>query len=621
MSEPEDPRQTDAWGIDRYYQDAFGEWKQTDEEARAAILRAMHAGPDLPPPADAPVLFLQPGHPACILEPGQLTLENGDTLSVESTVPANLPFGYHEFQPDTGAPPVRVIVSPGRCYLPEDWRAWGWSLQLYALRSSQSWGMGDLHDLGELARWSSEELGAGALMVNPLHAAIPATPQQPSPYYPSSRRYRNPLYLRVEDVPGADTAAGEVERLAAVGQSLNSRRLIDRDAVWQLKMEALRLIWDRSKPRSESFDHYVAREGSDVEAYATFCVLTERFGAGWMNWPAEYHRPESQAIGRFRQQNREQIRFHIWLQWLIEEQLQRSSYGCAVMQDLPIGVDPGGADMWMSQDVFATGISVGAPPDKFNTQGQDWGLPPFIPWKLRAARYEPFIQTIRATLRHAGGLRIDHVLGLFRLYWVPTGLGAARGAYVRYPADELLSIVALESYRASAFVVGEDLGTVEQGVSEKLQRTGILSYRVFWFEPDPPQNWPELALASLSTHDLPTVAGMWTGSDLEAQRKIGLKPNEKDTEASRELLARNAGVRGGDSLEEVSLKAHSALASAPSRLVTAQLDDALLVPERPNMPATTSEQWPNWCIALPETLEQIRENPRVQRIASSLKRA
>ena len=623
--QPEDHRQTDAWGIDRRYQDAYGEWQDTSEEARRAVMTAMQLDDTSDsPPAEAPVLFLEPGRPVCVLEKGVLQLEGGEELPVDGAVPSHLPFGYHTLHRDAGGQRVRVIVSPGRCYLPESLRTWGWSVQLYALRSERSWGCGDLADLSELARWSTEELGAGMLMVNPLHASIPATPLQPSPYYPSSRRYRNPIYLRIENVPGAELAAQTVESMASVARSFNSRRLIDRDGIWHAKMQALEAIWQTrggTRRIEESFARYLAREGEDVVAYGTFCALTEKFGPGWMNWPKEYHDPRCAAVRKFQEEHALRVQFHSWLQWLVEEQLQQSSFQCSVMQDLPIGVDPGGADVWMRQDVFARGVSVGAPPDKFNTQGQDWGLPPFIPWKLRAEAYEPFIQTIRSTLRHAGGLRIDHVLGLFRLYWVPQGLGPAYGAYVRYASDELLSIVALESHRANAFIVGEDLGTVEPGVSEKLQRTGILSYRVFWFEREPPSKWPEMALASLSTHDLPTVAGMWTGSDLEAQRKAGLQPNEKDTAASRELLRDNADVKPKDDLETVAAKAHTALAEAPSRLITAQLDDALLVEERPNMPATTGEQWPNWSIALPQTLEDIQRNPAVRRIADTLRRS
>ena len=611
---------TDLWGIDRHYQDAFGEWHDTPEETRQAIMAAMDADPGQDQPAgEAPVLFIRPAHPSCVVMPGELTLESGEQIRLDRAVPANLPLGYHTFHPDEGGKAVRLVVSPDRCYLPDDLKIWGWSLQLYALRSAGSWGMGDLNDLAELASWSSTELGAGTLMINPLHAATPVVPLQPSPYYPTSRQYRNLLYLRIEDVPGARESACDIERLASMGRQLNSRRLIDRDAVFRLKMEALECIWKSAKPDA-SFDAYRAREGRDLERFATFCVLSEQHGAGWHSWPDRYRHPNAAGVRRFFIDHIDRVRFHMWIQWLIEEQLAKSAYTLAVMQDLPIGVDPGGADAWAWQDVFAKGVSVGAPPDKFNTGGQDWGLPPFVPWKLREAGYEPFIQTIRATLRNAGGLRVDHVLGLFRLFWVPQGRGPANGAYVRYNADELLAILALESQRARAFVVGEDLGTVEAGVSEKLQRNGMLSYRVFWFETEPPSTYPELALSAISTHDLPTIAGIWSGADLEAQQKLGLNPNVEGAVDSRKQITKLAGVKQGAAIDEVIVRTHEALATAPSRVVTAQLDDALAVEERPNMPATTGEVWPNWCMALPKTLEEIQRDPLVKRVANALLR-
>lgn len=621
MTEQPDRCQTDAWGIDRFYQDAFGDWHATPEEARAAVRAAMEIQTDREggPRADAPVLFLRPGHPVCTTEPGELHLEDGEVIAVEGPIPANLPFGYHTLRPLSGTSPVRVIVCPGRCWLPDDLKTWGWSVQLYALRSRESWGIGDLHDLCDLAEWSATELGAGMLMVNPLHAATPVVPVQASPYYPSSRRYRNPLYLRIEDVPGCSEAGCDIESIATMARRLNSQRLIDRDAVLRLKMDALACIWKIARP-SPAFDAYLAREGRELERFGIFCALAELHGATWRKWPSEYSHPDGLAVRKFVSDNIDRVRFHAWVQWLIDEQLAKSSYALALMQDLPIGVDPGGADAWVWQDVLAKGISVGAPPDLFNTGGQDWGLPPFIPWKLRAAAYEPFIQTIRATLRHSGGLRVDHVMGMFRLYWVPDGLGPKKGAYVRYNSDELLSILALESHRAGAFVVGEDLGTVEPGVSEKLQREGILSYRVFWFESEAPSTYPEMALSAISTHDLPTVAGMWTGSDLDAQHRLGMKPNVDGTEQCRRQVVEIAGVSEDAPIEEVVVKLHECLGTAPSRVVTAQLDDALCVEERPNMPATTSEQWPNWSIALPRSLDEIRNDPVVRRVAASLLR-
>ena len=253
-------------------------------------------------------------------------------------------------------------------------------------------------------------------------------------------------------------------------------------------------------------------------------MLAEQFGRDWREWPDKYRHPGNPEVVRFGKIQRRRVRFHQWVQWLVDRQLAAASSAVPVMHDMALGVDPAGADAWMWQDVFALGMSVGAPPDEFNTRGQDWGVPPFNPWALRAAGYRPFVETIRAALRHAGGLRLDHVMGLFRQWWVPAGASAADGVYVRYPAGDLLDIVALECQRAGAYAVGEDLGTVEDEVRTELRARGVLSYKVLWFEDRPPSEYPVQALASVSTHDLPTVAGMWTGSDLDDQRKLGMEP-------------------------------------------------------------------------------------------------
>jgi 4-alpha-glucanotransferase len=287
------------------------------------------------------------------------------------------------------------------------------------------------------------------------------------------------------------------------------------------------------------------------------------------------------------------------------------------MQDLPVGVDPNGADAWVWQDLLATDVTVGAPPDEFNTLGQNWGLPAFVPHKLRAAVYRPFRQTIQAALRHAAGLRIDHVMGLFRLFWIPREAEPRTGAYVRYPADELLAILALESQRAQAFVVGEDLGTVEAAAREQLDAYGLLSYRLLWFETAPPGRYPERALAAVTTHDLPTVGGLWTGADLRAQRELGLKPNEDATEQIRERLRRLTGLAEGAPTEQVVERTYRLLGEAPSRIVTATLDDACAVTERPNMPGTLSA-WPNWSLALPLSLEELEARPLARAIAEVL---
>jgi 4-alpha-glucanotransferase len=268
---------------------------------------------------------------------------------------------------------------------------------------------------------------------------------------------------------------------------------------------------------------------------------------------------------------------------------------------------------------MALGASIGAPPDRFNTAGQDWGLPPFIPHRLRAAGYEPFIQTLRAALRHAGGLRIDHFMGLFRLWWLPLGEGPTRGGYVRYPSDELLEILAIESARAGAMVIGEDLGTVAPGVRREMRRRRVLSYRLAYFEQSPPSRYPRAALAAVGTHDLPTIAGTWLGGDLEVQRRAGLEPDAEDLALLRARLARAGGLEPGADLDDAVLAAHRALAASPAAIVMATLDDALRVTERPNLPGTIDEH-PNWSIPLPRRLEEIADDPFVAELAAALDR-
>ncbi len=604
--------QTDCWGIDSGYEDCAHQWCATSEDARRALLKAMRADEGSPPPVPA-VRVVRRGRGTGLRGPGDLHLEDGRSLPVDRAAPTDLPLGYHDFQPARGEA-TRLIVTPARCYLPKGMRWWGWTAQLYALRSKDSWGIGDLEDLRRLAEWSASELGASVIMVNPLGAASPGVPQQPSPYYPSSRRFRNPIYLRVEEAPDlADLAP-----MATAARPLNHQRRIERDRVFQFKMQALARLWDRFAG-DDRFDGYCREQGEALRQFANFCALSEQFRAGWRCWPTEYRDPGSPQVERFAAEHSARVRFHQWLQWLTDAQLARCSEALAIMQDLPVGVDPEGADAWVWQGVLAEGVTFGAPPDPFAAGGQDWGLPPFIPHQLRAARYEPFIQTIRAALRHAGALRVDHVMGLFRLFWIPRGAPAADGAYVRYPVDDLLGILALESHRAKAIVVGEDLGTVESGVREKLAACNVLSSRVLWFESDPPARYPRGAMASITTHDLPTIAGLWTGSDLRAQQQAGLASNAEGTAQMRERLRDFTGAADAAEPREVVARAYHLLGQAPSMVVTATLEDALAVEERPNMPSTL-DQWPNWSLALPETLEQLQQDPLPRAIAAALGR-
>jgi 4-alpha-glucanotransferase len=537
----------------------------------------------------------RPGQP--VPASGRLLLEDGGMLEVHGVLPEDCPLGYHTLTGPAGER-RRLIVGPGRCYLPDE-RAWGWTVQLYAVRSGLSWGIGDLGDLRALTQWAAEQ-GAGFVLVNPLHAVAPTFPQQASPYFPTSRAFRNPIYLRVEDVPGADRV--DLRDFQQAGRAASAGSLLDRDTVWRIKRSALHRVFSQARPDG-SFAAWRADQGDALQRFATWCALAEQHGPNWRDWPAELHSPTGAAVLRFATEAAAAITFHAWLQWLLNRQLADLTPGVAVIQDLPIGVDPNGADAWAWQEVMADGVSIGAPPDPFNLSGQDWGLHPFVPWRLRQAGYQPFIEAIRATLARHGGLRIDHVMGLLRLWWIPAGSPPTEGGYVHYPVHDLLEIVALESNRFQAVVVGEDLGTVAPGLREEMAARNILSYRLLWFEEEPPADWPVTALAAVTTHDLPTVAGLWTGTDLSDQRAGGLDADAASTEQLRDHLAEVTAVPATASAREVVAAAYQALAQAPCRLLAATLEDAVGVELRPNLPGTTRSQ--NWSLPLPLPLEDL----------------
>ncbi|WP_211210857.1 4-alpha-glucanotransferase [Sporichthya polymorpha] len=605
---------TDAWGIDDRFLDASGTLRTIAPEVLETIRERIGTPPDDRPPRP---LVTRPGEP---VPDGHayLVLEDGSTREVADFFPADLPYGYHAMIGSAGRA-RRLILGPGRAHLPER-RMWGWAAQVYAMRSARSWGMGDLEDLRRLARWSSRELGAGFVLVNPVQAVSPTTPQQSSPYYPASRRFLNPLYLAVENVPGA-AAVPEVEHAAQAGRALNADPHLNRDEVWRLKLGALVQVWAiRRRDPCPDFEAWMRTSGPSLHEFATWCVLCEEFGPGWRSWPTPLRTPKSSAVTAFAAGHADRIEFYCWLQWLTQRQLKDASRGIALIQDMPIGVDPGGFDAWAWQELLAEDLSVGAPPDEFNTKGQDWGLPPFVPWRLVDAAYQPFIETVRASMTAGGGLRVDHVMGLFRLWWVPGGASPTDGAYVRYPSEDLLDIVALESWRAQALVVGEDLGTVEPGVREAMAERGILSYRLLWFESDEPASWPEQAMAAVTTHDLPTVAGLWTGSDLDEQRQLGMDPNEEGTTEIRDRLAAGAGLADDASVEDAVAGAYGLLAETPSLLLTVALDDVAGAADRPNIPGADGGR-PNWSVPLPVDLAQLEHRPLVREVVEKVRAA
>lgn len=589
---------TDAWGIDDGWFDTGGGWQPADEatiDAIRAVLGDSSAG--------GGVRVVRPGAGEVLPGRCHLRLEDGSDLGDVDRLPPDLPLGLHDLVPLDGGPATTLLVGPGRCHLPDDLRTWGVVAQVPTTRSTQSWGIGDLADVRELAAWV-HELGGGFLALSPLHAPAPAPPIPPSPYSPSSRRWRSPLLLRVDEVRGGDAPA--IAGIAARARELLADPHVHRDACWAWQRQALERLWhDLDTGARDALAAWRAEQGEPLEGWARFCALAEQHGPRWGAWPAELHHPSSSAVARAAVDLADRVAFHAWLQLLLDEQLDRArSAGPRLVLDLAIGADRDSADAWLWQDLLAPAFSIGAPPDEFEPDGQRWGLPPWIPTRLRDQGYRPLAALLRASMLAGGGLRIDHVMGLSRLFWVPEGGDPAHGAYVRFPARELLELVAMESARARTLVVGEDLGTVEPAFRDDLAAAGILSTRLVWFEHDPPEAWPRQALAMVTTHDLPTLAGMWGGVD---------RPTAMFERLER--LVATAGVRP---LAEVAEEVHRRIGSSPSMLAAATLEDLLGVVERPNVPGTAGAERLNWSVALPLPLEDVRRDPGVRRTLAAL---
>ncbi len=553
---------------------------------------------------------------------------------------------------------MRLIVTPDRCFEPQG-RTWGVYANLYALSSGQNWGIGNLSDLGTLIAWVGS-LGGDFVGINPLHAIPNRMPYGVSPYSSTSRLYRNFIYLDMEQIsddpeyralissPGFREEAG----------FLSGSEFIDYERVAKLKMRALRVAFDSfvehdmipGTRESDDFISYIEAEGRPLEAFATFSALEEHLRAEnaglyrWQDWPRKYRDPDSPAVREFKRLHEREVLFFKFVQWHIERQMdaaadeaRKMGMGVGLYQDLAVGSSGGGSDAWSSQGVFAFGTHVGAPPDAFNLSGQNWGFPPLIPEKLKESGYEIFIQTIRSNLRHAGALRVDHVLGLFRLFWIPDGMSPREGTYIRYPSEDLLRIIALESVRNRAVIIGEDLGTIGDEVREALRSFGILSYRLFYFERDwsvssllPPEAYPEMALTAVTTHDLPTLYGYWMGRDIEVKESLDLYPDDESLERDvreREKDRRRILDAIGDCLPEslkrdipnamtpeLSLCIHRHLGRTPCRMVVVNLDDIIGVLNQQNMPGTIDTH-PNWRQKYPVALEDVFRNPHAKALA------
>jgi 4-alpha-glucanotransferase len=545
------------------------------------------------------------------------------------------------------AQPLAVAPFPAR-------RSWGFAVQLYSVRSRASWGHGDLRDLADLAAWSGRELGADFLLVNPLHAAEPMPPVSPSPYLPMSRSHISPLYLRIEDIPEyAAVGAGDrarIDRLAApLRAASTTAALIDRDAVWAAKREALEIIAavPLSPRRRAELGDFRARHRGTLDGWATWCAIAEVHGPDWRSWPAALADPGSAQVAELRRELADRVDFHAWLQWLTGQQAaaalqaaRQAGMGIGVIADLAVGSHPGGADAWTHRDVIVHGVSVGAPPDEFNQIGQDWTLRPWHPGRLAAQGFGPLAELVAATTRHAGGLRIDHVMGLARLWWIPAGLPPGMGTYVRYDHEMMAGVLAAGAADAGAVAIGEDLGTVEPWLRAFLAERRILGTSMLWFErraggaPRRPRGWRRGCLATVGTHDMPPASAFLTGDQVTIRAKLGLltRPEEDERAAADAEIAGWLGVlaregllagRSAPSAEEFTAALYAYLTRTPAVLIGVSLAEAVGDRRPQNMPGTVNE-YPNWRIPLtdgdgqPVLLEDLPSQAGLHAVAAAV---
>ncbi|WDO05349.1 4-alpha-glucanotransferase [Streptomyces murinus] len=674
-----------AKGVDTWYRAADGTVRPVPGSTLVRVLAAL--GVDAPTPERArtvleahrreqaarplpPYVIAREGRPVQ-LDPAPDTplvvdLEDGGSRDIPAgqPLPADLPLGYHTLRAATpdGWASAPLIVAPARVPAPER-RGWGFAAQLYAVLSDDSWGMGDLGDLETLVRWSGRTLGADFTLINPLHAMLPAAHADHSPYWPSSRFFPDPVHLRVDALPeypaltGADRAT--VRELADRAEKLRSRvldgaALIDRDAVWELKRAALQLL-HRIPPTPErlcSYRDFTAREGRTLTDFATARAFAEAHGPDWRTWPAELRHPASPAVAEERQRLAGEVEFHRWLAWLVDGRLadvqtaaEDAGMAIGVVHDLAVGVHPGGAEAWALQDCLATGVAAGAPPDAFSAQGQNWQIPPWRPDALARTGYAPYAALLRRVFRHAGAVRLDHVMGLFRLWWIPEGSAVAEGTYVRYDREAMLGVLALEALRAGVSVIGEDLGTVESGVRDELAARGVLGTSVLWLTREtapfgaedpggaivPAHRWRRQCLATLTTHDLPSTASWLSGDHVEPRHRHGLLPGTltEERKAADEWRGAwldevtRAGCATGDDPDTQLTDLHRYLARTPALLLAAWLPDVVGDLRSPNLPGTSDEH-PNWQLPVadatgrPVTLARLSTAPLARAVADAL---
>ncbi|MFQ2292577.1 4-alpha-glucanotransferase [Aeromonas enteropelogenes] len=583
--------------------------------------------------------------------------------------------GYHQLVlleegNDEPLATMRLIVAPKACYkqppIANGRKVWGPSVQLYCLRSRHNWGIGDFSDLGQLVE-KAAAWGAHFVGLNPIHALYPANPESASPYSPSSRRWLNVAYIDVETVPefqGNERLKAEVASPAFQQRltELRAKENVDYTGVIETKIAMLRQVFDQAKlsaERQAAFDSFVAAGGDSLQQQATFDALQAYFYAkgenawGWPVWPEafrDYHNP---AVAAWASEHQQDVAFYLYLQFLADEQLaladaraKAAGMVMGIYRDLAVGVSEGSTEIWANQDLYCPKASVGAPPDILGPLGQNWGLPPMNPNQLFEAAYQPMVDLFRANMRSCGALRIDHVMALLRLWWVPPGESAAKGAYIYYPVNDLLGILALESHRNQCLLIGEDLGTVPEGIDVTLKENGVHSYKVFFFERSKedggfisPAHYAEQAMSALTTHDMPTLKGFWHCDDLALGRELGLYPDEdvlKTLYADRhqakqrildslhahkvisDNISRDVNWVGMNTELNHGLQIHMSRGSCA--LFSTQLEDWLEMDKPVNVPGTSYE-YPNWRRKLSADLEDIFANEALKALAGQMSRA
>ncbi len=572
-----------AWGVEDGYHDVFGNWHQADGETLDRLVDRLSAGRAAP-----------------------------------SDMRTSVDVDLRAFQGDGG---------PG----------WGLAVQLYSVRSATNWGIGDFTDLRHILGLAARS-GASAVGLNPLHALFLDRPEAASPYAPNSRLFLNPLYIDVTAIPEFEGI--EDPSLGGAVEALRANDLVDYVGVAALKERMLRAVYARflergTTERAARLANFRAAQGEKLTRFSCFEILRRRFNrASWRQWPDPWKNPDTTTLNELRRRQDRECGFFEFLQWVADDQLaacrdnaKELGLPIGLYLDLAVGVDPDGADAWSNQSAVLREFSVGAPPDEFNPAGQDWGLAPFNPHALQDHDFAAFRELLAAAMRHAGAVRLDHVLGLMRLYLVPHGAGASRGAYLRFPFEPLLRVIAEESNKYRCVFIGEDLGTVPEGFRETAARWGVWTYRVMMFERwgdgefKKPHDYPHEALATFNTHDLPTFRGWVSGHDLDVKRALGIDPGEDNDSRQRAREALGRALSSGENGSGEGLPSACAyLAAAPAKLVMVSLEDMLDVVEQVNIPGTI-DQHPNWRRKLPVALEEWTEGDTWKMVASTFERA